>query len=104
MYDKNQYTVLFLDSVNKMINSIPEIDRAKVAVAMLAIKEGNFQAIETKILKTPIRELKVKVYRFVFFIDKQIIYFIHAFIKQSTKKLKKEINYAEKIYKKLIKI
>ena len=103
MYDKNQYTVLFLDSVNKMINSIPEIDRAKVAVAMLAIKEGNFQAIETKILKTPIRELKVKVYRFVFFIDKQIIYFIHAFIKQSTKTLKKEINYAEKIYKKLIK-
>lgn len=83
---------------------MPEVDRAKVASAIVAMREGNFQVIETKILKTPIRELKVKEYRFVFFVHGEIIYFIHTFIKQSAKTPKKEIDYAEKIYKKLIAI
>jgi len=97
-----QYTTLFFDSVKKMLASMPETDRAKVAVAMSAMKEGNFQVVETKLLRTPIRELKVKKYRFVFFIRGQLIYFLHAFIKQSSKTPKREIDYAEILYKRVV--
>ena len=50
-----QYTILFFDSVKVMLASMPEVDRAKVGVAMSAMKEGNFQAVETKPLRTPIK-------------------------------------------------
>ncbi len=78
-----------------------EIDRAKVTAAITAMKEGNFQLVETKTLRTPIRELKIKKYRFAFFIQKEIIYFIHVFIKQSAKTPKREVDYAEKVYRKI---
>ena len=102
MGEMQEYTTLFFDSVKEMLASMSEIDRAKVAVALSAMREGNFQVAETKLLKTPIRELKIKKYRFIFFIRGQFIYFLHAFIKQSSKTPKREIDYAERLYKKVI--
>lgn len=81
---------------------MPEADRAKVAVAMSAMQEGNFRVVETKLLRTPIHELKIRKYRFVFFIHGQLIYFLHAFIKKSSKTPKREIDHAEKLYKRVI--
>jgi phage-related protein len=101
---ENKYTALFFDSVKEMLAGLSETERAKVAVAIVAMREGNFQAVETKILKTPIRELKVKEYRFIFFINGPFLYFLHSFIKQSAKTPKKEIDYAYKIYKKTLEI
>jgi phage-related protein len=97
-----RYSALFLGLVKELLANMSEIERAKVAAAISAMEEGNFQVVETKILKTPIRELKVKKYRLVFFINKQTLYFIHAFIKQTKKTPKKEIEYAYKIYKEII--
>src|SRR3989338_4658598 len=99
---EKRYTALFLDDVKKMLNSMPEADRAKATAAITAMKEGHFELVETKILRTPIRELKIKKYRFVFFIQQEFLYFIHTFIKQSARTPKKEIEYAEKIYKRII--
>lgn len=98
----NRYTALFLDSVKKMLASMPEADRAKAAVAITAMKEGYFKLVETKTLRAPIRELKIKKYRLIFFIQEEFLYFIHIFIKQSAKTPKKEIEYAEKVYKRII--
>ncbi len=102
MIIKKEYTVIFLDPVNKMLSKIPEIERAKIIAAITVIGKGEFHLVYTKKLQPPIRELIVKKYRFIFFIHKQFLYFIHSFIKQSAKTPKKEINYAKKICQKII--
>jgi len=99
----SQYTVLFLDSVKERISSMSETDSAKVAAAITIMRERNFHLVEIKTLKSPIRELKIKKYRLVFFIHGKILYFIHVFVKKTAKTPKVEIEYVEKIYKKIIK-
>jgi len=55
-------------------------------------------------LKTPIRELIIKNYRFVFFINKNKIWFVGAFIKKTIKTPKVEIKNAQKLYDKIIRL
>ncbi len=102
MYDTKQYTTSFLNPVKEIIISIPESDRSKITAAIVLMEEGNFHLVETKILQSPIRELKIKKYRLVFFIHEQILYFIHIFVKKTAKTPKKEIKYSQKIYKMII--
>ena len=78
---------------------MPEADRAKVKVAMTVMGEGEFHLVYTKALQSPIHELVVKKYRFLFFIHGRFLYFIHAFSKKSAKTPKKEIYFAKEIYK-----
>ena len=50
-----------------------------------------------------IKELIVKNYRFIFFIEKHDTYFVRAFIKKTRKAPRREIEAAEKIHKMIIK-
>ena len=93
---KKIYTILFLDSVNKMIADIPEADRAKIAAAVTVVSEGRFNLVYIKPFRGKLRELIVKKYRFIFFIHESFLYFIHSFVKKSNKTPKKEIDRAQK--------
>lgn len=102
MNTKKIYTALFLDSVKDFITDLSETDSAKVAASITIIEKGDLHLVDTKMLKAPIRELKIKKYRFIFFIHKNLIYIIHAFIKKTAKTPQKEIGFAEKVYKMII--
>lgn len=102
MTHNSSYDVQFLESVKGFLSDMPEADRAKTAAAISVMSEGKFDLVSTKVLKSPIRELIIKRYRFIFFIEGHQIYFIHSFIKKTAKTPRKEIDYAEKIYKIII--
>ena len=102
MATKKHYTIIILDSVKKILVAMSEPDRAKTAANITVMSEGEFNLVYTKILRTPIRELIIKKYRFLFFIHGHFLYFIHSFTKQSKKTPKREIDYAKKIYQILI--
>ena len=98
----NKYTVLFFESVKKFVEELPNEDQGKINGAVLAIESGDFWSLHIKTLKTPIKELIIKKYRLVFFIHKNTVYFIGAFVKKTAKTPKIEIENAEKIFKKFM--
>lgn len=102
MITKQQYTVLFLDNVRNFIQALPNEAQGKIKGAVTAMEFGNFKSLYIKTLKTPIKELIVRKYRFIFFTHKTLVYFIRAFIKKTAKTPKQEIEYAEKTYKMII--
>lgn len=95
----SNYITIFIGSAKRIFDSLPDVDNLKVNAAIIRIRERNFKAVEIKTLKSPIRELKIGKYRFIFFIQREEVYFVHAFIKKTAKTPKKEIEYARKIYK-----
>ena len=102
MIIKKQYTVLYLDNVKNFIQALPNEDQGKIKGAITAIESGDFKSLYIKTIKTPIKELIVKKYRFIFFFHQTIAYFLKAFIKKTAKTPRKEIEYAEKTYKMII--
>ena len=95
----NKYLALFLEDVRIFIDMLPNEDQGKINATTIAMESGDFESIYIKTLKTPIKELIIKKYRLIFFIHKNTIYFIRAFVKKSQKTPKKEMENAEKIYK-----
>lgn len=95
--------VVILENVALFRKNLPEQDRVKINGSITAIRYGNYNNIYVKTLKGNIRELIIKKFRFIFFIDKNTIYFISAFIKKTNKTPMGEIENAEKIYKIIIK-
>ena len=93
------YHIFFFDPVNDFLKGLPETERAKILATTDTMKSGNFHSLRVKTLKTPIKELIIKQYRFIFFINENIIHFVGAFIKKSAKTPRKEIQRAERIYK-----
>ena len=59
-------------------------------------------SVEIKTLRGPIKELKVRKYRILFFIEQGTIYFVSGFIKKTQKIPSKELLKAEAIYNKYI--
>ena len=98
----NKYFALFFDDVRNFIETLPNDDQGKINATVVTMESGNFESIYIKTLKGPIKELIIKKYRLIFFINQNIIYFIGVFIKKSTKTPKKEIENAKKIYKTII--
>lgn len=98
----NKFNIVFLNGVREFIATLPEEDRAKIRGSIRGMELDNFDSLYIKTLKTPIRELIIKNYRFIFFIDKNEIWFIKAFIKKTTKTPTKEIENAKKLYNKII--
>lgn len=93
-----KFEVEFFDGALEFIEKIPEIDRAKI-LANIKMMETDFDVVYTKLLRSPIRELIVKKYRFLFFIKKNVIYFVSGFVKKSQKTPTHEIEKAENVYK-----
>lgn len=96
--------LIILDEVEVFRKNLPEKDRAKINSSILAIRFGQYESISAKPLRGVIKELIIKKFRFVFFLDKDIVYFIGAFVKKTKKTPKIEIENAEKIYKIIKKI
>lgn len=91
--------VIVLDEVETFRKSLSEKDKSKIDASITAMRFGEYDSIYVKPLKGAIRELIIKKFRFVFFIEKDTIYFIGAFIKKTNKTPKLEIENALKIYK-----
>jgi phage-related protein len=96
--------VIVLDEVEIFRKCLSEKDRSKINASILAIRFGEYESIYVKPLKGVLRELIIKRFRFLFFINKDTVYFVNAFIKKTNKTPKIEIENAEKIYKIIIKI
>ncbi|HEY4506396.1 MAG TPA: type II toxin-antitoxin system RelE/ParE family toxin [Candidatus Paceibacterota bacterium] len=91
--------VCFLDPVKKFIGTLSLESQAKIAASISIMQAGNFELIRTKTLQGKIKELVVRNHRIIFFIKDGTIYFVSGFIKKSSKTPKREIDYAQKIYK-----
>ncbi len=90
-------TIVFT-TAEDFLDSIPEPDKGKLITAMEMV-HIDIELVHVKTLKTPIKELKVKKYRILFFIKNNVLYFTNGFIKKSQKTPKSQIEYAEKIFK-----
>ena len=99
---ENKYFVLFFDDVKDFVEALSNENQGKIKGAVTAIESGDFKSLYIKTLKTPIKELIIKKYRFIFFIYKSTFYFIGAFVKKTKKTPKAEIENAERIFKKFI--
>ncbi len=99
----NNLQSFFLKDVENFISGLEIKDQAKIASLVKSLEQNNFNILYVKNLHSPIKELRVKSYRFIFFTKESSIYFIHAFIKKSNKTPKKELDYSNKIYKLFIK-
>ena len=95
----NIYFPLFLDDVKDFIKNLADADQGKINAIVRAMEMGDFKSVYIKTLKAPIKELIIKKYRFIFFINKNTIYFIRAFVKKTAKTPKNEIENAKKVYK-----
>lgn len=93
-----KFEVEFFSEALDFIEKIPETDRAKV-LANIKMMETDFDIVYTKLLKSPVKELIVKKYRLLFFIKKNVIYFVLGFVKKTQKAPVQEIQKAENIYK-----
>ena len=88
-----------LEDANTYIQSTSEVDRAKILAHMALLRAGDHEILHTKQLSGQVRELIVKQHRIVYFVKNQILYFVNAFKKQSTKTPKRILDHAKKIYK-----
>lgn len=96
----NKLTISFFSSASDFIESLPDIDKAKVLAAIKTM-ETSFDGLYIKPLRGPIKELIVRKYRIIFFLKKNIIYIVTGFTKKSQKTPQKEIENAENIYKQI---
>ena len=78
------YTAEFFDKALEFISSLP-LDDKSLPLARVTDLLEDISSVETKLLKSPIKELKYKKYRLFFFINKNTIYFISGFIKKHKK-------------------
>lgn len=96
---ENQCRAAVLKSVNDFISDLPRVERAKVLSDIEIMRNGDWSSLSIKTLKGPLRELIVKQNRIIFFINENVLYFIRAFQKKTTKTPPHEIEQAERIYK-----
>ncbi len=75
----NKLKILFLSEVKSFIETLSDDDRGKISCATDAMGLGNFDSLYIKTLRTPIKELIIKKCRFIFFVNKNEIWFIGSF-------------------------
>ena len=92
---------VFLDQVKKFIDDLSENDQSKIIGSAQAVARGQFKAVYIKHIRGEIREIRVKRYRLLYFTYNDVIYFPSIFLKKTGKTPKKEIEFAEKFYKKI---
>ena len=95
------YQSFFYPSVKDFVERLPFKDSAKIWGTAETMETGDLHSPKIKTLRGPIKELIVRDFRIVFFIHEHIIHFVRAFRKKSAKTPRKEIEYAEQVYKML---
>jgi len=94
----NKLSVVFLGAAEELYKSLSFKHRSKILGAIDFIQKGEFELVEVKTLKGPIKEFKVNQYRFLFCVERSVIYILRGFIKKSMKTARNEIEMAEKMY------
>ena len=89
----------YLEPARKYILSLSAAEQGIIASDIEALCSGRFDAVRTKKLRGPVRELIVGNHRLTYFILENTFYFVRGFRKKTAKTPKREIEYAEKIYK-----
>jgi len=100
--NEHLFASIILKKVDEFIDELPGHVIGKIMDDIGAVLEGDYFNIHVKTISGKIKELIVGDYRVVFFLNSNTIYFIHIFLKKTRKTPKKEIEYAEKIYKQII--
>ncbi len=88
----------FLSPAKDYIATLSESDQGIIAADIDMMRSGDFELVNTKQLRGPIRELIAGHHRLTYFSIGDQLYFVRGFRKKSRKTPKKEIDYAEKIY------
>ena len=96
------YGLVILAKVRKFIDGLSVADQMKVTAHVEKIMIGEFKSLYIKTLHSPLKELIIGSYRFIFFIDKGHVYFVNSFLKKTQKTPRQEIQLAEKNYKQII--
>ena len=96
---EKRYQTIYHSSVTDFLRELPSKDRSNIEGDVEVMRSGDLHSPRIKTLRGPIKELIVKEYRLLFFIHEHFIYFVRAFRKKSMKTPRKEIEYAERIYK-----
>ena len=92
--------VLIYRRVEKYLNEeVSDKDRAKIFAGIRMMQVGDYSAVFIKTLRGPIRELIEKFHRLLFFAYDSKIHFVSGFRKKSAKTPKKELEFAEQVYK-----
>lgn len=94
-----KFDVRIFTRAKEYIDTLPGEDQGTIAADITAMGSGDFDAVSTKQLKGPIREMITGYHRLVYFRLNQVLCFVSGFRKKTPKTPKKEIDYAEKIYK-----
>ena len=98
------FKVIILDKVISFIDMLEKEDEVKFSASVTSIRYSDYKNITVKPLKNDIKELIIKKFRFIFFINKETLYFIGSFIKKTKKTPKIEIENALKFYKLITKM
>ncbi len=93
----NEYHSVIREDARDFLRSIDAKDRGKIYMQIESMETGDFSGLLVKTVQYPLRELKVKRYRMLFFIHRDKILMISGFIKKSQKTPRKEILKAQKI-------
>ena len=96
-----KFIVRFLPRAKEYIARLSGKEQGRVAADIDAMQSGDFEAVATKLLRIPIRELIVGNHRFTYFTIPPLLYFVSGFLKKSQKTPKKEIEYALHIFKQI---
>lgn len=91
--------VFFLSGAKTYADSMTDSDRGTLARDIEALADAEIDSIRVKILARPVFELIVGYHRFTYFELDACLYIMRGFRKKSAKTPKKEIEYAQKMYK-----
>ena len=95
------YQVKIFEPAREYIESLKVAEQGTIKDDMEAMRSGDLQSVRTKNLRGKIYELIVGNHRITYFLIGNSLYFIRGFRKKSAKTPRKEIEYAEKIYREL---
>lgn len=78
---------------------LKDSERGALQADMEAMRSGDFESVRTKKLRAKVYELISGNHRITYFQLKRNLYFVRGFRKKTNRTPKKEIEYAEKIYR-----
>ena len=82
---EGRFYATFLGPAMEFIGGLSGEDQLKFTNAVAAMKQGDFLAVRTKVLKGSIRELIIKNYRLIYFLKPPTLYFLRGFVKKTNK-------------------
>lgn len=91
--------VAFLEGAKKYIELIEDEHRGAVLRDIEALRANDREGVRTKQLRGKVRELIFGPHRISYFKLDNTLYFVRGFRKKGQRTPKKEIDYAEKIFK-----